>query len=885
MGRNGRATSGEDLRGRAGRVGPGSAALLLLLLPPIPAAAQVGASGNEALDLRLAGALAEGAAEGELLRAYEQLLFTWIREPDSLAADFDVLATVERIHARRTEAGLAEQPFAASDWNLHSYELGHAGRLRDARRFLETVLPTYSEATPHHALLWLDLAAFHRQLDDPDGSSASLARAGEVLERIDPATLGAAGRETLERARFLHDANRALELVVARGLTDLAAPYVERSWRTARAFLLERGDDSFYLDALLVRVAHGLALDRHEEILRWLEDDEVRGVLEGAARPQLARKILLRAGIARVFLEHRDPDRPREAWDAFRSVEAGMTADDPVSERVLLETWMAICSMNEGRLGDARSLLDRAARRAGAHGGPPGPEQVLLAGLRARLALLETSDPAQLAAELPAVRRAFDASIERWGSREILETGQGFLLYDELRESVSEYVALLLAVHGPKRGASMALEELIRLQGIGSLARSLDAGPATLEAVQRELAGEEHGFLLVLPGWNRSFAFTLDRGGGAWTELAPAHVLHQRRRALLQAVEGLQLGDDPRSGSEQVEELRRAAGEAFLPPAVREKIAGWRGLTVVAVDGMGFLPFEILPWDGATAVGERFALSYLPSFPVGLALVRRSGATPGTAPPTAAEASATVFVALRERAGDGELSFAAAERELLLGSWPFAPPELVVGPEATLEALSAGGLRSRTLLQLVAHGHRAASSPRPHGLQLADSVLTPSGAELLPVPELVAVLACQSWRGPVRSGDDGRDHLAGALFLAGANTLIVSHTRVDYRGGLELMSRTYPGLAAGLAPAEALRRARVAVASAAETPAARWNAGLVHAVGLAQLPVVRAEGPAADRGAGIPGGVFLALAAALAALVVLAVWRLRRRRHGLPGLP
>ena len=46
-------------------------------------------------------------------------------------------------------------------------------------------------------------------------------------------------------------------------------------------------------------------------------------------------------------------------------------------------------------------------------------------------------------------------------------------------------------------------------------------------------------------------------------------------------------------------------------------------MTVVSASYVGYVPFELLPWKGGTPLGERFALDYLPSFPVGLALARR----------------------------------------------------------------------------------------------------------------------------------------------------------------------------------------------------------------------------------------------------------------------
>jgi tetratricopeptide (TPR) repeat protein len=797
------------------------------LLLVTPTRAQEGTGRSEELDSVLAAALDEQGSEADLLKAYGELLAAWAEDSEVLGGEPFVLTTVERIHARRQEAGFQQRPFVMADWVRHAFDLKVDLRYEDARQFLETALPTYTEPSPYLVGLWLDLSDCCRQLDDQDAGSAALARAEELLGQIDPTALDDRGLDQLDTARFLVSATRALELT-RRGLLDLAAPHVQSSLQIARRYRDERGKTWMLLEALFVRAAHDLALDRFEEILDWMHGDEVRDLVQGESDPAV-RRLLVREGQARVYLERRDPDRPREARDFLLSLEEAMTDEDLVEERVRLVRWMAVSAIDEGRLSEARAHLDRAEELAGWNEDAPTPEQAVLAGLRARLTLLETKE--RLAAELQTARRAFDASIERWAGRAVLETGQGFQLFDEVRELVSEYVALLLAVEGAE-GPELALRELLRAQEVRSLARSLGAGPASLEAVRRELAHPGEGFLLVLPGWTRSFAFVIGPEEVEVVELPSRNVLDMSRRALTRAAEGFVI-----RGSAELAELeaaRRAAGEAFLPEALRAQLAGFDALTLVEVDSMGFVPFELLPWDEQVAVGERFAVSYLPSFPVGLALARRRGAGPL---PKAKQVSTGLVVALPEHGKEGQLTFGTVERRMLLGEWPFDEVQPLVGPEATLAALSSERLSEATLLAIVAHGKRDPTSPRPQGLDLTDGVLTPAGAERLRVPGLVILVACQSWRGPLRSGDDGRDHLLGALFLAGADTEIASYTRIDYHAGLELTRRTLAALAEGLSPAGALRRARIAAARS--SPKERWNAALIHAVGLAQDPLVQ----------------------------------------------
>lgn len=164
-------------------------------------------------------------------------------------------------------------------------------------------------------------------------------------------------------------------------------------------------------------------------------------------------------------------------------------------------------------------------------------------------------------------------------------------------------------------------------------------------------------------------------------------------------------------------------------------------------------------------------------------------------------------------------------------------------------------------------------SDRPYGLELADGVLGPDRAEReLRVPASVVVTACQAWRGPVRRGDDGRHHMAGALFMGGARLLVMSHTEIDDQSSLDVMAGFYAAVAEGVSPAEALRRVRVRLKPTVDGVDPWLNASLIHAIGVAHEPLVL---PGEDD-AGSTRIVWFALIGV--ALITAAGWMVLRRR-------
>ncbi len=812
------------------------------------------AAGEEAID-----------ADG-LLDAYRVVMGRWVA--DAHAMDVDVMRFVEAVHATRERLGGAGHRFAELDWRIHSFRLAQVGRLSELERFVSVVAPAYGSTTPYAALLWIDLAGIQRELGELDEAAASMDRAADVLDAIgdsdDPRVA-----DPLARARCLLAGSRAFEMI-ERGLADLAHPFVEECVDQGERLLHDRDDPSLYLDALLVRIAHAMALDRFEEVVRWVDDEEAREVMQRPASAAQRSKILLRVGMSQVFLERFDPDRPVEARRTLESIEAEIDAGGDLVERRLLRVWTAIAAMHEGRLDEARAAIAAAAALVDPEQVDFDPHFATVQALRARLARQTGAGMAELRSELERIDDVLDRTIESWRARAVTATGQGFLLFDEVNDVVAETVALLVAVHGRERGAEEAWNRLLRVQSVGSLARSLGGGAPTLDEVRARFCGARRGCLLVVPGWNGSYALLLDAMHAGCFDLPPSFELARARRDVVAAASGVVRGDAGRNEASLAPILVRASA-AFLPGAVASGIDAWDGITVVATDGTGYLPFELLPFRDGVTLGERFAIDYLPSMPVGLVLLDRAGARSVV---RAADAMGVVMVGLDDDGSDG-LAFGAEERRLLLDAWSVRDPLVVRARDTGVAALEDVTVAGADWLQIIAHGARDERSVRPFGLRLGRDRLTPERAERVAMPPVVVVTACETWRGPMRRGDDGRDHLAGALFLAGADLLVMSHAPVDHHDALRATNVFHRAVAEGHSPAEAMRRARELARrrSGGRIPV---NASLIHVLGLGHEPIF-ASSPLAAGDDAAPRRWWIG---ALAAAAVVGVgWRVSRRRR------
>ncbi len=292
---------------------------------------------------------------------------------------------------------------------------------------------------------------------------------------------------------------------------------------------------------------------------------------------------------------------------------------------------------------------------------------------------------------------------------------------------------------------------------------------------------------------------------------------------------------------------------ALFTPAVERVLAGKRLVNVIAKGELAKLPFAILSRTRANGshqwAVERFAFSY----PVGFGgfgadeaninkarSKQRFASFVGVGAPALPElASGGSSVArLRSFRGAtngtkiaelGALGMASAEMTGMANALHAKQTRILAGVEATEADLRALDLSGADIIAFATHGLMAGDLD---DLDEAALVLSPSREQgapgsgerttddgLLTTTEiaalnlnarLVVLSACNSASGDQANGE-ALGGLAHAFLYAGADSLMVSHWRVRDDVAARLTVETAKGTSAGLKPAEALRRAQIAL--------------------------------------------------------------------------
>jgi CHAT domain-containing protein len=229
---------------------------------------------------------------------------------------------------------------------------------------------------------------------------------------------------------------------------------------------------------------------------------------------------------------------------------------------------------------------------------------------------------------------------------------------------------------------------------------------------------------------------------------------------------------------------------------------GGTGLVIVPHRSLNQVPFHLVR-DQAGYLCERRAITLMPR----ITRVRR----PATA--SRSPGRGTLVLAVP----DTHAPSIEAEARALAGVMP--DTRVVLGGDATSARLREQ-LPGPAVLHLACHGLYRPANTLFSALRLADRWV--SAAEILDLDlggALVTLSACESGR---QSRDAAEPvGLAWSFLAAGASGVVVSQWLVDDDATARLMSAMYANLAAGVAPAEALRQAQLATAAGSPHPY-RW---------------------------------------------------------------
>lgn len=732
----------------------------------------------------------------------------------------------------------------------------------------EVLAPAFSER-PHVQARWrVELAQIARQERDFNATAAHLDAAQALLESPDSAD----ARWDAD-TRFFLAGGRVL-LALQLGAPDLAAPHLE----AARAAAAELDDPNLAIDQNFFELSVANAMLRPAAGLEvWRRFEREHSGREFA--PSKLARNRLRAAQSAVDLVASDGAHVEQARALLDAV--GEPSSLPRSEAASLGQLRATLALDLGDGAGALREIERVREALAQGGGALREREEQLAALASRASRsvgVPAEDLARLRDELEGY---FAAALDVWRALPPRSGGVGPLRYRERREVLGELIFAHCALAPGEAGRRRAFESVLAVQAVGSTAREVGAGAASLEQVQRELLGPRRGALFFLPTRRELHVLALD--GETITHYAlqvPSATLDQARAELLACI-GRARAIDSEQHSAELEASRRALSALMFDSALLARIAAWERVAIVAPETLGYLPFELLLANDGRELGAAHAVSYWPSFPLALWIARER---PAPARRALAELDARLIVCSDPGPDAGSaverLPFGAREREALLGEarFPALGEHLRVSSGAQVTATALGeAAGAADFLHVLTHARRDGLGEQPLRLVLwGGAEVGLSELEALRFPALTVFTACGAQSGQLRRGDDGRHRLSSALVLGGARASVLSELDVDYDFALEFLGRFHGQLLGlGADVDEALRAARASYAGESSTRA-RYEPFLFHAWGLADFSPALAE--AAPERPAAPIRPLWTWIGAAGVLVVLAVLVVRRRR-------
>lgn len=566
-------------------------------------------------------------------------------------------------------------------------------------------------------------------------------------------------------------------------------------------------------NALDVEALHDSARERWSE---WLATAAAQ---EFEVSNEMRGRVHARMGAGKLELLR---DRGAAIDPAVQDLKLASELLGPDNElRWLADLRLVDAAIEAGQLEEARMRVREIDSWSAAHGVTVrGRHATDLLVARARLALAGRGalDPAELsglAALYRELRTRLDEKADAWSELVGLGSGRGWTHTRDRMALLEVTLELALACGDEGRRAREACEILLGLAGRASLTRALGGSAASLDVLMDGTAANG-GVLLLCAGAHKSYAFAAAREGDGIQ--VSAHVLPSSydclgyRRRLRDAVRSALRRRSADLGGPRMISARRAASDALLGGALRDKILAWDSLVVVGNDGFGSMPFELLSVDGDEPMGVSHAISYVSS--PGASLVLRQRANASAYGSTIVVADALAAPGERTGAADGDQLVATelheAEIADIESAWGPGGVRHVRTSEAEWRA--DGAFRKTGLLSFFGHGVDVPNARGTIGLLVGEGtgrILAPGDIETMAeLPSIVVVAACGAWDAPVRRGDDGRHHVVGAMHVAGANTVVASEAALDLELALRQSQEFLRGVRDGKRPSVALRDSR-----------------------------------------------------------------------------
>lgn len=736
---------------------------------------------------------------------------------------------------------------ALTNLQLHLADMGLRAEAAEAARALVARLDSLTGAeSPSTANLLIN-AASHLANDGKQAEAEAMVRRAVALRERG---LGMDAGPT-HAARL-----RLVTMLTSQGRWAEALPIAEAATAGLEAKLGPAASETLEGRGKIARIAFALG-------------DEARGLAEMRALVASA-KARLRPG-HRDLLDNQEylatmlarAGQWRESAEVLADLAQGRAAGGiaPSPRTAPAEALMA---MAEARLGQRQAALDRLAAlrprldgwfaeevaREGARGG----RQVAL-NRAIGLAALASADAGDTEAAFALAQRHGLGPSDRAVLRARQREGAGDAgLAERLREvqDLTERRDRAMAAFGraatsgnpaSARAAKELAERLdAEIERLGVRAPPVPPPPRLADL--RAGLGADEAVLLVLETEIATRLFALSSKGLAVADAGlPTSRIGELVGSLRQRLDWGSDTDTPFDPRES-----HALHAALFVPAVARLLDGHARVSVVARGALGRVPFAVLSRPRRDGGIEWAASRHAFAYPVGLDHVGTKAVGKaafsrfiGIGAPALPEAAGAGEVRLRafrgaanglRIAGLGALAMAQGELRAMAEALDAGDSLILAGARAREAELRATDLSRADILTFATHGVTAGELD---GLDEAALVLSPPAigdpagddgllttteiAALRLDARLVVLSACNSASGD-RAGDEALGGLAHAFLYAGADALMVSHWRVRDDAAARLTVATARGMARGLDPANALRRAQLALMASRDLPGA-----------------------------------------------------------------
>ncbi|MGA3186983.1 MAG: CHAT domain-containing tetratricopeptide repeat protein [Bryobacteraceae bacterium] len=336
--------------------------------------------------------------------------------------------------------------------------------------------------------------------------------------------------------------------------------------------------------------------------------------------------------------------------------------------------------------------------------------------------------------------------------------------------------------------------------------------PLDIEQVRKSLTPGQTLIEFSL-GEKRSFVWAISRGRFLSAALPPRKDIERQVAAFRQTISESVSGLTASRSEVEVKQLASRLYAVLMRP-IESSLQGSKEIVVVPDGTLYYVPFEALVAPGTdTYLMERFPVRYVAS----------ATSFVETEQSPVAHASKTLLAfgdpAYRQTgmANGFDLSALPYTRDEVTGIAALFPKDqrtVYLGKAARQDSLQAETLGSYRYIHFAAHGLVDEAHPGRSGLALTagaadDGVLRVDSITGLSInAEVVTLSACSTGLGKLASGE-GMLGLVRAFLYAGAENVNVSLWNVSDAATPVLMKGFYRNLGQSIAPAEALRRAKI----------------------------------------------------------------------------